>query len=116
MFDQSDNHDAAWLWMEYLTRPENMKAWTYGEPTTTLLPPRISLLNDPYLGKYNPWLQGFADQMDCAVSDNLSNKNWGEAADALNTELGKAVYGDISADEAIDKAAEKANEIMSGEG
>jgi multiple sugar transport system substrate-binding protein len=116
MFDQSDNHDAAWLWMEYLTLPENMKAWTYGEPTTTLLPPRISLLNDPDLGKYNPWLKGFAEQMDCAVSDNLSNKNWGEAADALNTELGKAIYGDISAEEAIDKAAEKGNEILSGEG
>jgi multiple sugar transport system substrate-binding protein len=121
MFDDAatgngENQDAAWLWMEYLTLPENMKAWTYGEPTTTLLPPRISLLNDPDLGKYNPWLQGFADQMDCAVSDNLSNKNWGEAADALNTELGKAVYGDISAEEAIDTAATKANQIMSGEG
>jgi multiple sugar transport system substrate-binding protein len=116
MFNQSKNQDAAWLWLEYLTQPQNMKLWTYGDPsgTTTLLPPRTALLSDPSLGKYNPWLQGFADQMNCAVTDNLSNKNWGEAADALNTELGKAVFGDITAEQAIDKAAPKANAILSG--
>jgi multiple sugar transport system substrate-binding protein len=109
-----ENQDAAWLWMEYLTQPDNMKAWTYGSPTTTLLPPRISLLNDPDLGKFNPWLEGFAKQMDCAVTDNLSNKNWGEAGDELNTQLGKAIFGDISAEEAIDTAAQKGSELMSG--
>ena len=114
MFSQSKNQDAAWLWMEYLTQAENMKAWTFGSPTTTLLPPRVDLLNDPDLGKYNPWLQGFADQMDCAVADNLSNKNWGEAADALNKQLGKAIYGDITPDEAIDNAATEAQRLLSG--
>jgi multiple sugar transport system substrate-binding protein len=119
MFDESatgqeENQDAAWLWIEYLTQPENMKAWTYGEPTTTLLPPRTELLSDPDLGKHNPWLQGFADQMDCAVTDNLSHRNWGEVADALNAELGKAIFGDITADQAITNAAEKGRELMSG--
>ena len=114
MFSQSDNQDAAWLWMEFLTQAENMKAWTFGSPTTTLLPPRNDLLNDPDLGKYNPWLQGFADQMDCAVADNLTNKNWGEAAAELNKQLGKAVFGDISAEEAIDTAAQNAQELLSG--
>jgi multiple sugar transport system substrate-binding protein len=109
-----ENQDAAWLWMEYLTQPENMKSWTYGEPTTTLLPPRVSLLNDPDLGKYNPWLRGFADQMNCAVTDNLSNKNWGEVGDELNTQLGKAIFGDISADQAIDTAAQKGQQLLSG--
>jgi ABC-type glycerol-3-phosphate transport system substrate-binding protein len=118
MFNQSKNQDAAWMWLDYLDRPDNMKLWTYADPsgTTTLLPPRTALLSDPALGKYNPWLQGFADQMNCAVTDNLSNKNWGEAADALNTELGKAVFGDITAEQAIDKAAPKANAILSGTG
>jgi multiple sugar transport system substrate-binding protein len=109
-----ENQDAAWLWIEYLTEPNNMKAWTYGSPTTTLLPPRISLLNDPALGKYNPWLKGFADQMNCAVSDNLSNKNWSEVADELNTQLGKAIFGDISAEQAIDDAAGKGQQLLSG--
>jgi multiple sugar transport system substrate-binding protein len=109
-----ENQDAAWLWAEYLTQPDNMKAWTYGSPTTTLLPPRNDLLADPDLGKFNPWLQGFADSMSCAVSDNLNNKNWGEVADALNTELGKAVFGDISPDEAITSAAQKGRDLLSG--
>lgn len=113
MFSQK-NQDASWLWMEYLTQPANMKAWTYGSPTTTLLPPRNDLLNDPALGKYNPWLAGFAQQMNCAVADNLSNKNWGEASDELNKELGKAIYGDVTADEAIDTAAQQAQQLLSG--
>jgi multiple sugar transport system substrate-binding protein len=71
-------------------------------------------LNDPALGKYNPWLAGFAQQMNCAVADNLSNKNWGEASDELNKELGKAIFGDITADEAIDTAAQQAQQLLSG--
>jgi multiple sugar transport system substrate-binding protein len=114
MFSQSKNQDAAWLWMQYLTQPENMKAWTFGSPTTTLLPPRIDLLNDPSLGKYNPWLTGFAQQMDCAVADNLGNKNWGEVSDELNKQLGKAIYGDITPEDAINTAAQNGQQMLAG--
>ncbi|HEX3300277.1 MAG TPA: sugar ABC transporter substrate-binding protein [Actinomycetota bacterium] len=115
MFSQSKNQDAAWLWMQYLTQPDNMKAWTYGSPTTTLLPPRVDLLNDTAaLGKYNPWLEGFAQQMDCAVADNLGNKNWGQVSDELNKQLGKAIYGDITPEEAINTAAQNGQQMLSG--
>ncbi len=115
MFSQSKNQDAAWLWMQYLTQAENMKAWTYGSPTTTLLPPRIDLLNDTAaLGKYNPWLEGFAQQMDCAVADNLGNKNWGQVSDELNKQLGKSIYGDITPEEAINTAATNGQQMLSG--
>jgi multiple sugar transport system substrate-binding protein len=115
MFSQSKNQDAAWLWMQFLTQPDNMKAWTYGSPTTTLLPPRVDLLNDTAaLGKYNPWLEGFAQQMDCAVADNLGNKNWGEVSDELNKQLGKAIYGDISPEDAINTAAQNGQQMLAG--
>jgi multiple sugar transport system substrate-binding protein len=115
MFSQSKNQDAAWLWMQYLTQPDNMKAWTYGSPTTTLLPPRVDLLNDTAaLGKYNPWLEGFAQQMDCAVADNLGNKNWGEVSDELNKQLGKSIYGDISPEDAINTAAQNGQQMLAG--
>jgi hypothetical protein len=52
--------------------------------------------------------------MNCAVSDNLSNKNWSEVADELNTQLGKAIFGDISAEQAIDDAAGKGQQLLSG--
>jgi multiple sugar transport system substrate-binding protein len=109
---QSKNKDAAWLWIEYLSRPENMKLWTFGTPTATLLPPRQSLLSDPQLGRYNPWLKGFADQMKCAVNETTTNPKWGQASDALNTELGKAIYGDQSAQQALDKAAKKGQKLL----
>jgi multiple sugar transport system substrate-binding protein len=109
---QSKNKDAAWLWIEFLSRPENMKLWTFGTPTATLLPPRQSLLSDPQLGRYNPWLKGFADQMKCAVNETTTNPNWGQASDALNTELGKAIYGDQSAQQALDKAAKKGQTLL----
>jgi multiple sugar transport system substrate-binding protein len=109
---QSKNKDAAWLWIEFLSRPDNLKLWTFGTPTATLLPPRQSLLSDPELGKYNPWLKGFADQMKCAVNETTNNPNWGQASDALNTELGKAIYGEQSATEALTKAAKKGQTLL----
>ncbi len=114
VFSQSKQQDAAWMWVNYLTQAENMKTWTFGSPTTTLLPPRSSLLSDPELGKYNPWLTGFAKQMDCAVNDNLTNPKWPRVSDAINTELGKAIFGDETADEAIDAAASKGAQILTG--
>jgi multiple sugar transport system substrate-binding protein len=116
MFDAGANHDAAWLWMEFLSRPENMKMWTFGSKTSTLLPPRQSLLDDPELGKFNPWLTGFADNMECAVTSNVSQEAWGEIEwGPLNQNLGKAIYGDMSPSEALDQAAEEGEEILAGE-
>jgi multiple sugar transport system substrate-binding protein len=114
IFEQSKNPDAAWLWIQYLTEPDHMKAWTFGSSTTTLLPPRQSLLADPSLGKYNPWLTQFAAQMKCVGNETITNKNFGQVEDALNTELGKAIYGDQTAEEAIDNAAQKAQQVLSG--
>jgi len=116
VFGQSKNADAAYMWIDFLASKENMKTWTFGSKTTTLLPPRQSLLDDPNLGKFNPWLTGFAQQMDCAVDDNLTNPNWPQASDALNTELGKAIFGDQTADEALQTAATKADKFLAGEG
>jgi multiple sugar transport system substrate-binding protein len=116
VFSQSKNPDAAWLWVDFLSQPDNMRAWTFGSPTTTLLPPRQSLLDDPQLGKYNPWLQGFAQQMKCAVNDNLTNPKWPQISDALNTELGKAIFGQESATEALQKAASKGTQILNTNG
>jgi multiple sugar transport system substrate-binding protein len=109
---QSKNKDAAWMWIEFLSRPDNMKLWTYGSPTTTLLPPRQSLLSDPQLGRYNPWLKGFAEQMKCAVNETTTNPNWGQASEALNAELGKAIYGEQTPTQALNKAAKKGQTLL----
>jgi multiple sugar transport system substrate-binding protein len=112
VFSQSKNQDAAWLWIEYLSKAENMKSWTYGSKTSTLLPPRQSLLDDPDIGKYNPWLEGFADQMDCAHTNNITAEKWPQIEQALNENLGKALYGDQSAEEALDDTAAKGAKLL----
>lgn len=114
IFAQSEEQDAAWLWIEFLSRDENMKRWTFGSKTSTLLPPRQSLLDDPELGKFNPWLEGFAENMKCAVTNNITNPKWVQIEqEMLNPNLGKALYGDLTAEEAIKKAAQEGEELLS---
>jgi ABC-type glycerol-3-phosphate transport system substrate-binding protein len=119
MFKPSDHQDAAWKWMEYLSQPEIIAAWTYtglpeveGSGSGTLLPTLTSLLDSPDLVKEKPVLKGFAEAMKCGVSNIISNPKWGEIETALNEELGKAMYGDQSASEALDNAAAEAEEIL----
>ena len=111
VFDGSTNKDAAWLWIEFLSKPENMALWTFGDKDSTLLPPRKSLLNSPELTKKKPILKGFAEAMKCGVVSK-SNPKGPKIEQALNEQLGKAMYGEITADEAIDKAAAEAREIL----
>jgi multiple sugar transport system substrate-binding protein len=105
---EGDNTDAAWLWIEFLSRPENMAEWTYKSEGSTLLPPRTSLLESPELVEEKPILQGFADAMQCGVSNVIADPDWGRMEEALNEELGRAMYGEQSAAEALDNAAAEA--------
>jgi multiple sugar transport system substrate-binding protein len=110
---QSENIDAAWLWVEFLSEEENMKSWTYGSKTSTLLPPRQSLLDDPDLTKFNPWLKGFAESMECAVTSNITQTRWPQVEqEALNPALGEAIYGEVSPSEALEQAAEEGEELL----
>jgi multiple sugar transport system substrate-binding protein len=112
MLGSTKQQDASWLWMEFLSRPENMTTWTIGEPTTTLLPPRASLLESDQLAKDKPFLQGFADDMGCAVTSTVEQPKWGEVEQVLNEKLGEAMYGDISPEDALQQAAAKGEEII----
>jgi multiple sugar transport system substrate-binding protein len=111
--DQSQNKDAAWLWIQFLSEEANMKAWTFGSKTSTLLPPVESLLDDPELGKFNPWLQGFADNMECAVTSNITQPKWPQIEQKLNENLGEAFYGELSPTEALEITAEEGQELLS---
>ena len=83
--------------------------WTYKSEGSTLLPPRKSLLESPDLVKAKPILKGFADAMKCGVSNIIADPDWGRMEESLNTELGKAMYGDQTAAQALDNAAQDAN-------
>lgn len=112
MLGTTQQRDASWLWIEFLSRPENMAAWTIGEPTTTLLPPRASLLNSPQLAEDKPFLQGFADDMGCAVTSTVEQPKYPEVEAVLNEKLGEAMYGDITPEVALQQAAAEGEEII----
>ena len=116
LFDtgDEDKQNAAWLWIEFLSRPENMAFWTFESEFGTLLPPRRSLLEDPALIEKKPILEGFTKMMECGVVSTVEQPKWPEVEAVLNEELGAAIYGDISAEEAIQNAAEEGQEIISG--
>lgn len=108
------NQDAAWKWIEFLSAPQNMALWTLGTPTdpASLLPPRRSLLDDPRAFALNPVLEGFAEQMECGVTNAAPNPRFGEVEVALNDALGRAIYGEIDAATALDEAALEAEDIL----
>jgi multiple sugar transport system substrate-binding protein len=113
LFDGSKNKAAAWLWLEYLSRPENLSQWTFEAKGSTLLPPRKSLLDSPELVQKKPILKGFAEAMKCGVTNTISNPKWPRIEQDLNDQLGKAMYGDATASQALDNAANDAQDILS---
>ncbi|HEY0237620.1 MAG TPA: sugar ABC transporter substrate-binding protein [Friedmanniella sp.] len=111
VFGKSAKQDAAWKWIEFLSDKENMAEWTY-KSTGTLLPPRLSLIDSPDLVKEKPVLATFADQMKCGVNYNIANKAWPKVTDELKKQLGNAMYGDQTADQAIDNTVAAGNRLL----
>jgi multiple sugar transport system substrate-binding protein len=111
MMSQTDNSDAAWLWMEFLSRPETIARLTY-ETEGTLLPPLTPLLEGEEITQEKPVLQGFIDLMPCGVASTVSNPKFPRIETILNEELGKAMYGEQSAEEALENTAQQAEAIL----
>lgn len=112
VFDGADQKDAAWQWIEFLSEPDNMARWTFDSPAGTLLPPRESLLESPELLEKKPILEGFADAMECGVSNVIAHPKWPEIETALNEQLGRAMYGEIDPAQALDEAALEAESLL----
>jgi multiple sugar transport system substrate-binding protein len=112
MFNQTKNPDAAWKWLEFLSKPDNIARWTYKSPTGTELPPLTSLLDSPDLVKTKPVLEGFAKLMDCGVASTVSQPKFPRIETILNTELSKAIYGNETASQALDNAAQQGQTIL----
>jgi multiple sugar transport system substrate-binding protein len=108
----SKHPDAAWLWIEYLEKPENLANWTYKSANGTELPPLKSLLDSPDLAKTKPVLKGFAELMSCGVASTVANPKFPQIEQQLNIELGKAFYGQQTADQALANSKDKAEQIL----
>jgi multiple sugar transport system substrate-binding protein len=111
MFDQTENADAAWLWMQFLSEPDNVALWTFKNEGSSLLPPRQSLLESEEF-QSDPALRGFSDAMACAVTSDVVQPKWPQIEEELNKQLGEAIYGDITPTEALQRAAEEGQQIL----
>jgi multiple sugar transport system substrate-binding protein len=111
IFEQSDKKDAAWLWAEFLSTPENIAHLTY-KSEGTLLPPLTELLEGEELLEYKPLLEGFAEAMACGVNNVEQNEKGPQIEEQVNIELGRAMYGEQTAEEALAKAKTAAEEIL----
>jgi ABC-type glycerol-3-phosphate transport system substrate-binding protein len=89
-----------------------MAKWTFGSPGGTELPTIYSLLKSDAFKNSKPYMQGFADQMKYGVANIQANKNWPQMETALSDQLGKAIYGDLTAKQALDAASQKATSIL----
>jgi multiple sugar transport system substrate-binding protein len=112
MFSKSEKQDAAWIWLDFLTRPEGMKRWTVDDPASTIMPTRTSLLESPELIENKPVLKGFIEAMDCGVTSLINNPKWPRVEEMLNEQLGKAIYGEQTGSEAVDAAAQEAEPLL----
>jgi multiple sugar transport system substrate-binding protein len=112
VFEGSDKQDAAWLWVEFLSETENQALLTYGNPNGTLLPTTTELLEGPDLLEQKPLLEGFAEAMKCGVNNVEQNEKGPQIEEQLNIELGRAMYGEITAEEALANAKTAAEDIL----
>jgi multiple sugar transport system substrate-binding protein len=111
IFDRTKVSDAAWLWIEFLSQPDNLAAWTY-KTQGTQLPPTKSLISGADLAKAKPVLKPFADLMSCGVASTVSNPKYPRVETILNDQLSKAIYGDQTAGQALDNAAQQGRAIL----
>ena len=114
VFKGSNNPDAAYKWIEWLSAPQNMIGYNLGNPSEpgTLLPPKTSLLEDPALYENRPYLSGFKENMECAYAPTAEQPNYFEAEEILTEYLGQAFYGEISGAEAVQQAAVEAEAVL----
>lgn len=111
IFDKSKQKDAAFLWIEFLSMPDNMALLTYGADGT-VLPTTTALLESQDLIEKKPELATFAEVMACGESNIVVNKAWPQIEEALNLQLGAAMYGDVSVADALANAAAEGQALL----
>jgi ABC-type glycerol-3-phosphate transport system substrate-binding protein len=108
------NPEAAYLWIEFVSLPENMALINLGTPQSpfTMLPPRESVLNDPATFEQNPLMAGWVDMMECAYVSPVENPRYGEVEVFLNDYLAQAMYGEIDGPTAVKESAIEAEAVL----
>lgn len=109
VFDNSDNRDAAWKFVRWLSQPETQIDW-YG--ISTDLPSVQAAFDDPTFAE-DPYLSVFAEQLtDSKAPPAIAT--WAQVSSVIDQELEKATRGDTSADDAVATIQQQADSIGTG--
>jgi multiple sugar transport system substrate-binding protein len=109
VFKDSPNKDAAWAFLEFLSRPEVQAKW-YG--IATVMPSVTAGWDQPEL-KEDPRIDVFRTQLDTTRAQPPI-PTWAEVSAAINDEMEKVTTGDESPEDAAAALQEKATSIGTG--
>ena len=109
VFEQSDNQEAAWAFIEYLSRPEVQVAWY---ETVSDLPSVQSAWDDEALAG-DELLAAFGEQLDDAKAPPAI-PTWEEVASAIDSQIEQVTVGDVSPEDGCAAMQEEAESIGTG--
>ena len=109
VFTDSENKDAAWAFVEFMSRPETQVAW-YEE--ATVLPAVTSAWDDPALAD-DENLAVFGQQLENTQAPPAI-QTWAEISEAINSQLERVTTGDTPPEEGAAAMQEAAAGIGTG--
>jgi multiple sugar transport system substrate-binding protein len=110
VFKDSENKDAAWAFVEFMSRPETQVAW-YEE--ATVLPAVQAAWDDPALAE-DENLAVFGEQLENTKAPPPIS-TWAEISEAINAQLERVTTGDTPPEEGAQAMQEAAAGIGTGE-
>lgn len=109
VFEQSDNKDAAWAFVEYLSQPATQVTWY---ETVNDLPAARAAWDDEALAG-DELLSAFGEQLDDAKSPPAI-PTWEQVASAIDGQVEQVTVGDTSPEDACAAMQEEAESIGTG--
>ncbi|GAA3656537.1 sugar ABC transporter substrate-binding protein [Microbacterium marinilacus] len=110
VFDDSENRDAAWKFVRWLSQPETQVAWY---DISTDLPSVEAAWEDPTFAE-DPYLSVFGEQLrDSKAPPSIPT--WAQVSAVIDQELEKVTRGETSVDDALATVQQQAESIGTGQ-
>lgn len=110
VFDDSDNRDAAWKFIRWLSQPETQVAWY---DVSTDLPSVEAAWDDPVFAD-DPYLSVFGEQLTDSKAPPAI-PTWAQVSAVIDQELEKVTRGETSVDDALAAVQQQAESIGTGQ-
>ncbi len=110
VFDDSENRDAAWKFVRWLSQPETQVAWY---DISTDLPSVEAAWEDPVFTD-DPYLSVFGEQLTDSKAPPAI-PTWAQVSAVIDQELEKVTRGETSVDDALAAVQQQAESIGTGQ-